>query len=90
MPEENIIYGHLSPVGGIIGCLSGTDEIEGTVTLPEVAEAPRYEGPYTVIPRLRDIILATKQKLMSDDVTVKEIPVVATSNIYGGKTVLIG
>lgn len=91
MAEERIIHGHLSAVGGLKGSLSGTEEIGGTVTLPAIAEAPRYEGPYTVLPRLGgDIVLATAAKLMGDDVTVKKIPVVSTSNIYGGQTVVIG
>lgn len=42
-----------------------------------------YEGPYTVIPKVVDQMLATKDKLMLDDVTVTEIPYVEVSNIYG-------
>jgi hypothetical protein len=34
--------------------------------------------------------LRTNEKIMRDDVTVKEIPVTVTTNIYGGKTVVIG
>lgn len=49
-----------------------------------------YEGDYTVTPRLYDQTLETADKVMSDDVTVYEIPVVYTSNLYGGQTVVIG
>lgn len=50
-----------------------------------------YEGNYTVIPILdNDQILETFRKVMKEDLTVKAIPVVRTTNIYGGKTVVIG
>jgi len=52
---------------------------------------PAYTGEYVVIPRIAtEQVLATDGKLMTDDVTVREIPVTRTSNIYGGKTVVIG
>lgn len=52
---------------------------------------PEYEGPYTVIPVLHDAQeLETKGKRMADDMTVEAIPVVITSNPYGGRTVVIG
>lgn len=44
---------------------------------------PPYEGPYEVIPKTVDQTLQTKQKSMVDDVTVKEIPYVEVSNIFG-------
>lgn len=50
-----------------------------------------YEGDYTVTPILgSDIILPTTNKRMVDDLTVKEIPITQTSNLFGGKTVVIG
>lgn len=50
-----------------------------------------YQGDYTVIPKIAtDIILPTAQKSMSQNVTVKEIPVYVTGNESGGNTVIIG
>lgn len=49
-----------------------------------------YEGPYEVDPTFSDIILNTKQKLMSDDVLVNEIAVHRVTNLSGGLTVTIG
>lgn len=50
-----------------------------------------YDGDYVVTPIIgNDIILATERKLMASDLTVKEIPITQTSNLYGGKTVVIG
>ena len=49
-----------------------------------------YDGSYEVTPRVYAQSLDTDGKLMSDDVTVHEIPVTSTSNLQGGLTVLIG
>ena len=49
-----------------------------------------YDGDDDVTPRLYSQSLETEGKAMSDDVTVFEIPVVKTSNLQGGLTVLIG
>lgn len=42
-----------------------------------------YLGPYVVIPKRRDQILATNGKNMEDDVTVKEVPWTEVSNPTG-------
>lgn len=42
-----------------------------------------YGGPYEVIPRTHEQVLATKDKNMEDDVTVYEIPIAETVNEYG-------
>lgn len=55
-----------------------------------VTEGEHYSGAYAVTPRLYPQYLDTDGKIMSDDVTVYEIPVTQTSNPYGGQTVLIG
>ncbi len=49
-----------------------------------------YDGEYVVEPDIEPIVLKTKAKSMSDDVTVKKIPVWETSNDAGGTTCLIG
>ena len=49
-----------------------------------------YDGPYEVTPRLYQQSLATDNKLMQEDVTVHQIPVVYTSNPFDGQTVVIG
>lgn len=47
-------------------------------------DAPQYEGPYTVTPLARNqTVLDTNGKLMTDDVTVLEVPYWETSNISG-------
>lgn len=53
-------------------------------------DAPTYDGPYAVTPSLNEQMLETAQKMMSDNVTVKEIPIYVVSNNSGGTTVIIG
>lgn len=49
-----------------------------------------YYGDYEVTPKVTSQTLQTKDKLMSDDVVVKEIPFFETSNNAGGNTIYIG
>lgn len=48
-----------------------------------------YTGEYVVIPKVIEQTLETQNKLMLDDVTVKEVPYYETSNTSGGLTVYI-
>lgn len=57
---------------------------------PPDPDTPQYTGAYEVYPAFNDQVLYTRNKLMRDDVTVHEIPVVSTSNVHGGITVVIG
>ena len=80
-----VIHGNQNIVGHIkeSGVLSGNIAIGGNVY-------PFYDGEYEVTPRVHEQILDTDGKVMSDDVTVHEIPVTRTTNPYGGQTVVIG
>nr|DAV10704.1 MAG TPA: hypothetical protein [Caudoviricetes sp.] len=49
-----------------------------------------YDGDYIVVPKPHEQILATNQKYLTEDVTIKEIPFFEVSNIEGGQTVIIG
>ena len=52
---------------------------------------PNYEGTYEVIPKAHvEQILETKNKSMTDNVTVREIPYSEVTNPQGGKTANIG
>lgn len=50
----------------------------------------RYNGDYVVVPKTDSQVLKTRQKLMTDDLTVKEIPYYEVSNESNGNTVYIG
>ena len=51
---------------------------------------PYYDGSYVVTPKLSEQNLNTKQKSMSDNLKVKKISFVETSNLQGGYTLTIG
>lgn len=83
------LVGRLSGEPTLRGSLSGAVGLQGSLSLG-AGTAITYEGPYEVTPRLTEQTLATQSKLMQDNVTVYEIPVVRTSNLYDGITVVIG
>lgn len=51
---------------------------------------PIYDGAYEVTPDWHVQTLATRNRRMADDVTVKSIQLELVSNISGGKTAYIG
>lgn len=49
-----------------------------------------YVGDYIVTPKVSEQTMETKDKVMTDDVTIKSIPFFNVSNNSGGTTVYIG
>lgn len=49
-----------------------------------------YKGDYTVTPKTEKQELATRQKFLTENVKIKEIPFFEVSNLEGGQTVFIG
>ena len=49
-----------------------------------------YNGDYNVIPRVYQQVLATKDKVMLNDVAVENIPLSRVINLSNGYTVTIG
>ena len=67
-----------------------TLELEAINDIPSNAYEV-YKGEYVVTPkREQGTTLETADKLMKDNVTVKEIPYFVTSNLAGGNTCYIG
>lgn len=56
----------------------------------EVIGTDTYKGDYEVIPKVNKQVLETKNKTMTDDVTVLEIPFSSVDNLSGGQTITIG
>lgn len=70
----------------VIGSLKGTISVYTGESQKE-----SYDGEYSVTPSTdEDVVLKTKDKIMSDDLTVKKIPYEMTSNDSEGITVYIG
>jgi hypothetical protein len=85
------LHGTLTSAGLLHGTLVGDHhKIQGTLTIPSVVGAETYAGPYEVTPKAWEAqTLATKDKLMAEDVTVFKVPYYETSNLYDGLTVFI-
>lgn len=60
------------------------------VTIREGGGGEPYDGPYTVMPSFETQELATKDKILKDNVTVDPIAVARVENPAGGKTIFIG
>lgn len=60
------------------------------VTIREGGGGEPYDGPYTVTPDFETQELATKDRLLKDNVTVDPIAVARVENPAGGKTIFIG
>lgn len=54
------------------------------------SDIPTYDGAYEITPEWYAQTLATRNKQMTDDVTVKSIQLEMVSNLSGGKTAYIG
>lgn len=54
-------------------------------------EGKKYEGEYDITPSTyNDQVLATRNLVMTKDVTVRKIPQFEVSNMSNGKTLIIG
>lgn len=56
----------------------------------EYVGGEEYEGEYVVTPKVTEQSLPTKEKVLIEDITIKEIPFYNVSNASGGNTVYIG
>ena len=60
------------------------------VTATGGGDAEKYTGSYEVTPKVTAQTLPTKDKLMREDVVVREIPITRVSNTSGGNTIISG
>lgn len=61
--------------------------------MPQIITRPiaeYYTGAYEVVPKIREQVLETKEKILKENVTVKSIPYAEVTNIANGLTVTIG
>ena len=86
--KNHAIQGTVDISGGVTGHLAQSQpQLMGMVSIAN--EYERYEGPYTVYPDTFDQTLDTSNKVMREDVVVREIPFAEVSNPAGGTTVII-
>lgn len=76
--------------GVLKGKIQSEISISATVRYPIDVRIPTYDGNYQVVPKSTEQLLSTKDKQMTDDVTIKAIPYFETSNEEDGVTIFIG
>lgn len=95
---NNNLHGGFTPDGQLTGRLSSDGHLSGKLTptghltgkLSNSKSYKPYTGEYEVIPKARiDQVLDTTDKLLTDDVVVREIPYEETHN-ESGITICIG
>lgn len=90
----------LSTIAGLTGTLSCEGKLSGTIegltgtlfgTLSTTTPQNEYDGPYEVMSDLfEDEEMKTKDKVLTQNITVKKVAFVETSNESDGITVYIG
>ena len=92
MNRTVVIGGETSLIQKIDGNCSlsvNVDGVSGVVTTIEPHARATYGGDYIVVPKVTEQVLQTKEKVMSDDLTVTGIPTYQVSNPSGGDTFYI-
>lgn len=85
MPDilvEEVLNANLELAPVISASLAPTIELNGEISRD--ASVNYYTGAYTVTPQAdSEVVLPTKMKMLTDDVTVFKVPYFETSNQYG-------
>lgn len=90
-PKVDLKLSLLKPQASIKGELNKKHSLTCNFSLPVMQSSIEdiYYGPYEVIPRSREQVLYTKDRILTNNVSVKKIPYYETSN-QTGKTIYIG
>lgn len=79
------LEGSISGLGTLTGSLSSKREILAGKLSMDVSY-PTYDGTYVIVPKRYEQSLDTSDKLLTDDVTVQEVPYQEAMNESGGYT----
>lgn len=82
------LIGKISAGNGLKARINASGVLVGSLSKP--VGYIDYTGSYEVTPKASEQSLKTKDRHLTDDVTVKAIPFFETSNNSGGNTVYIG
>lgn len=80
--------GRITISGKLTGEITGAGILSGTLSQPK--GYTDYRGDYDPIPTVEGVTLATRDKHMIDDITIKPIPTYEVQNEKGGITFIIG
>lgn len=87
--QTSTLIGTVDKVKNLTGLLFQEAQLVGSLATAYSAGVSNYEGEYEVTPSVTAQTLPTKDKLMSDDLTIKAIPVYNVGNTSGGSTFYI-
>ena len=80
--------GRITISGKLTGEITGAGSLSGSLSQPK--GYTDYTGSYDPIPTVEGVTLATRDKHMTDDVTIQPIPTYEVQNEKGGITFIIG
>lgn len=86
--DGNVLVGQIIPQVTLVGTISNSGALIGTLHLPEGYED--YEGSYIITPGADSKTIATNDKHLSQDIVIEPIPYAEVSNDANGYTVTIG
>ena len=73
--ENNLtLTGALSAVSGLSGVLSGSSQVSGTVTIPDVIYPKQYDGPYEFTPSAAQQTVPTAGLMATEDIVINAVP----------------
>ena len=84
------VSGKITIKGNLNGRIGQEKPIKGQVGYAQTKPLPYYEGEYVITPKFTEQVLETKQRSMSDDVTVEKITTLEVDNEAGGVTYIFG
>lgn len=80
--QNNKLKGTIQSGLSVLGSISGNDSLVATI-VPSTISFPNYDGEYIITPKVEEQILDTKNKITRENIEVKKIPYLETSNEYG-------
>ena len=88
MEKNDTIKGVIYTSGELKGRINTNNSITAIIDTESISR-PNYDGDYTIIPSIIEQTLETNNKVMTDNLNIKQIPYFQTSNQYGD-TIYIG
>lgn len=90
LSSNDILRGRIIEATQIKGRLNNTSSLKGRMVITPDCGHEYFDGEYNVTPTIDAQVIPTREKVMSDDITVHSIPFFEVANNKGGNTVIIG
>lgn len=86
------VYGEISATlssGTLTGTLSPRVGLNGSLSIPSVANAPRYDGSYVFTPSQQEQTIPIKDLMARQDITIEPIPSNYGLITWNGSTITV-